>query len=97
MVAGYGGPWRFMGLGKFESAGFRGVLYHANHEGYLTDAAQWRGMNRLLRDAQRRGMEVCIYDEDGFPSGGADGGQMHRLEPYPTTVRGHWVLSPPDI
>ena len=80
MVNGYGGHWGSGGMEKHKNLGFGGVLHHMDHEGYLNDAEKWGELGSLLEEAERLGMFVWIYDEDGFPSGPA-GGQV--LASYP--------------
>ena len=49
------------------------MLYHMEHEGYLTEERHWEQLAKLLEEGKQRGMSVWIYDEDGFPSGPAGG------------------------
>ena len=80
LINGYGGHWGADGLEVHKDLGFGGVLYHMDHEGYLTDEKLWEEVDTLLSEAEDLGMSVLIYDEDGFPSGPA-GGQV--LASYP--------------
>ena len=53
--------------------GFGGVVTNVSQRNYATDPEEWRKMALAIDTACEMGMRVWLYDEKGYPSGGAGG------------------------
>ena len=53
--------------------GFGGVVTNVSWRNYATDPEEWRKMALAIDTACEMGMRVWLYDEKGYPSGGAGG------------------------
>lgn len=59
---------------RFEQCGFAGVVGNVPYgEGYPDDENEWLATEAGIRGYIKRGMNVWIYDEKGYPSGTAGG------------------------
>ena len=53
--------------------GFGGVVTNVSQRNYATDPEEWRKMALAIDTACEMGLRVWLYDEKGYPSGGAGG------------------------
>lgn len=53
--------------------GFGGVVTNVSGRNYATDPEEWRKMALAVDVAGEMGLRVWLYDEKGYPSGGAGG------------------------
>ncbi len=53
--------------------GFGGVVTNVSGRNYATDPEEWRKLAIVVDTACEMGMRVWLYDEKGYPSGGAGG------------------------
>ncbi len=53
--------------------GFGGVVTNVSQRNYATDPEEWRKMAITIDVACEMGLRVWLYDEKGYPSGGAGG------------------------
>lgn len=53
--------------------GFGGVVSNVCTRDYLCDEHEWGVFAHLADECERLGLRLWIYDEDGYPSGGAGG------------------------
>ncbi len=53
--------------------GFGGVVTNVSWRNYATDPEEWRKMALAIDTACEMGLRVWLYDEKGYPSGGAGG------------------------
>lgn len=61
------------GLERLRSNGLVGVVCNVSEDNYLNDEEAWRFFGQGLEEALKLGLRVWIYDEDGYPSGTAQG------------------------
>jgi len=52
--------------------GFGGVVTNVSQRNYATDPEEWRKMALAIDTACEMGLRVWLYDEKGYPSGGAE-------------------------
>ncbi len=60
-------------LKNLADRGFGGVVTNVSWRNYATDPEEWRKMAIAIDTACEMGMRVWLYDEKGYPSGGAGG------------------------
>lgn len=60
-------------LASLKEKGFGGVVTNVAFRDYLKNEHLWRVFDIVLEEAESAGMRVWLYDEDGYPSGGAGG------------------------
>ena len=60
-------------LKNLADKGFGGVVTNVSWRNYATDPEEWRKMAIAIDTACEMGMRVWLYDEKGYPSGGAGG------------------------
>lgn len=60
-------------LTMLKSRGFGGVVSNVNFHNYTLDETEWKLFAFLADECQRLDMRLWIYDEKGYPSGGAGG------------------------
>ena len=60
-------------LQSLADKGFGGVVTNVSNRNYATDPEEWRKMAIAIDVACEMGMRVWLYDEKGYPSGGAGG------------------------
>ncbi len=56
-----------------DDLGLGGVVCNVAFGAYLRSEENWRILEQVLASCKRVGLRVWIYDEDGYPSGGAGG------------------------
>ena len=60
--------------------GFGGIVTNVAFRDYLKSERLWRVFDIVLEEAKKAGLRVWLYDENGYPSGGA-GGQTVDEDP----------------
>lgn len=60
-------------LASLKAKGFGGIVTNAAHRDYLNNDHLWRVLDIVLAEAKAQDLRVWLYDEDGYPSGGAGG------------------------
>lgn len=56
------------------SLGYGGIVTNVRHDrNYLHDDESWKALRELCEKALSKGLRVWLYDEKGYPSGGAGG------------------------
>jgi hypothetical protein len=60
-------------LTMLKNRGFGGVVSNVDFHNYTQDATEWNLFAFLADECQRLDMRLWIYDEKGYPSGGAGG------------------------
>jgi hypothetical protein len=60
-------------LDELQSFGFSGVTVNVPFTHYLESEAGWRWFDAMVEAVIARGMRLWLYDEKGYPSGGAGG------------------------
>ncbi len=55
------------------SRGFGGIVTNVSFHNYTLDAEEWAVMAFAADECERLGLRLWIYDEKGYPSGGAGG------------------------
>ena len=58
---------------SLKEKGFGGVVTNVAFRDYLKNEHLWRVFDIVLEQAKENDMRVWLYDEDGYPSGGAGG------------------------
>ena len=56
-----------------KNIGYGGICTNVSHKKYMQDEIEWELFEYALDFCSKENMRVWIYDEDGFPSGFADG------------------------
>lgn len=67
-------------LSSLKEKGFGGIVTNCPGRDYLNSEFLWHVLDLVLDTAKELGMRVWLYDEDGYPSGGA-GGQTVDSDP----------------
>ena len=65
--------------------GFGGVVSNVSIHNYLQDSEEWDVFAYLADECERLGLRLWIYDEDGYPSGGASGLTLAKHPEYEAT------------
>lgn len=60
-------------LKMLQNKGFGGVVANVSFENYLQDPAEWNLFSDIADACEEMGLRLWIYDENGYPSGGAGG------------------------
>ena len=60
-------------LSSLRAKGFGGIVTNVAHRNYLKSERLWRVLGIVLEEAKAQDLRVWLYDEDGYPSGGAGG------------------------
>lgn len=60
-------------LNYIAARGFGGVVSNVCTRNYLRDEEEWQVFAHLADECERLGLRLWLYDEDGYPSGGAGG------------------------
>jgi hypothetical protein len=60
-------------LGKLAARGIGGIAVNMGYDGYLENEEGWARFVRGVDAAVELGLRIWIYDENGYPSGSADG------------------------
>ena len=60
-------------LASLKEKGFGGIVTNVAFRDYLKNESLWRVLGIVLEQAKALDMRVWLYDEDGYPSGGAGG------------------------
>lgn len=60
-------------LDELQSFGFAGVTVNVPFHRYLESGEGWRWFVAMVEEAVARGLRLWLYDEKGYPSGGAGG------------------------
>ena len=60
-------------LEEIASLGYGGIVTNVSGRCYLNDAEEWQLFRYALQTCRGMGLRVWIYDEKGYPSGGAGG------------------------
>jgi hypothetical protein len=58
---------------QLKDLGLGGIVCNVSFGEYLRSDAHWRTMTQVVESCKQVGLRVWIYDEDGYPSGGAGG------------------------
>ena len=58
---------------SLKEKGFGGIVTNVAFRDYLKSEHLWRVFDIVLEQAKENDMRVWLYDEDGYPSGGAGG------------------------
>ena len=56
-----------------DDLGLGGIVCNVAFGAYLRSEDNWRVLEQVLASCKQVGLRVWIYDEDGYPSGGAGG------------------------
>jgi len=60
-------------LTGLKERGFGGVVCNVHFDKYLRSEENWKSFSHAVRMAKKMGMTLWLYDEKGYPSGGAGG------------------------
>ncbi|HOC69378.1 MAG TPA: glycosyl hydrolase [Candidatus Hydrogenedentes bacterium] len=60
-------------LDRLIQQGFGGMVVNVSFQEYMESEAKWEAYIRGVKEANRRGMALWLYDECGYPSGSAGG------------------------
>ncbi|NQT82442.1 hypothetical protein HQ563_05425 [bacterium] len=60
-------------LKSLKERGFGGLVCNVHFDNYLRSGENWESFIHAVRMAKRVGMTLWLYDEKGYPSGGAGG------------------------
>ena len=60
-------------LEKIESMGYGGIVTNVSFDDYLENETYWEEFVHSVRLCKEMGLRVWLYDEKGYPSGGAGG------------------------
>lgn len=60
-------------LDRLVQAGCGGIVTNVGWSNYLRDENQWLIFETGIKEAQKRGLRIWLYDEEGYPSGAAGG------------------------
>jgi len=60
-------------LERLKRLGYGGIVTNVDMQGYLEDGDNWETLRYIVPAARRQGFRVWLYDEHGYPSGGAGG------------------------
>ena len=60
-------------MAQLKGLGLGGVVCNVAFGEYLRSAENWRVLEQVVESCKQVGLRVWIYDEDGYPSGGAGG------------------------
>ena len=60
-------------LTRLYRLGYGGIVTNVDFDQYLESAANWETLRYAVRKAKALGFRVWLYDEHGYPSGGAGG------------------------
>ena len=60
-------------LDRLYRLGYGGIVTNVDNDLYLESEANWESLRYVVRSAKRIGFRVWLYDEKGYPSGGAGG------------------------
>lgn len=61
------------GLDYYQQRGLGGLVCNVSFRDYLQSEAHWSKLAKAVEACRKLGMTVWIYDEHGYPSGGAGG------------------------
>ena len=60
-------------LDRLYRLGYGGIVTNVSLDNYLEDEKNWESLLYAVKTARGRGFRVWLYDEHGYPSGGAGG------------------------
>jgi hypothetical protein len=60
-------------LDRLVQAGCGGIVTNVGWSNYLRDENQWHIFETGIKEAEKRGLRIWLYDEEGYPSGAAGG------------------------
>ena len=60
-------------LGRLCRLGYGGIVTNVDNDLYLESEANWESLRYVIGRAKQLGLRVWLYDEKGYPSGGAGG------------------------
>jgi hypothetical protein len=66
------------GIGALKELGIGGLVVNVSFKDYMRSKEQWEIFQTGLRIAERLGLRLWLYDEDGYPSGAAGGLVLER-------------------
>lgn len=69
-----------------KAKGFGGVVSNVHFENYTKDPDEWTIFAFVADECERLGMRLWIYDEKGYPSGGAGGLTLQADPDYEATA-----------
>jgi hypothetical protein len=69
-------------LEYYKSMGLGGVVCNVNFKDYMKSEAKWQDLINGVKSCSKLGLNVWIYDEDGYPSGLAGGIVLEKHPEY---------------
>ncbi len=83
-------------IGRIRSSGCRALCVESRPHPDFCGETWWRDMDRILAEAEKRGMQVWLLDDDHFPTGHAAGKMKDRpdLRKWQLTERHVDVIGP---
>jgi hypothetical protein len=73
-------------MGALKEIGFGGIVCNVDFNEYMVSETHWATLRKAIQAAKQVGLEIWIYDEQGYPSGAAGGLVLKANPAYDSQV-----------